>query len=149
VDLFEEMRALLGEFEKRNAEYALAGAVALAIHGVPRATTDIDVLVTEDQIETVLGAARSLGFDVPAMPMRFSDGMEIRRVSKIEGEETLTLDLLVVNENLQSIWADRVRVETDFGPVWVVSRDGLIQMKSWAGRDQDHADIRRLRELDR
>jgi len=31
----------------------------------------------------------------------------------------------------------------------VVSREGLIRMKAWAGRDQDLADIRRLEELDR
>ena len=33
--------------------------------------------------------------------------------------------------------------------IWVVSREGLIQMKSWAGRPQDLADIDRLRGLDR
>jgi hypothetical protein len=149
MDLFEEMRALLIELEQRGAQYALAGAVALAIHGVPRATTDIDLIVPEDAVDLVLDVARGHGFDVPAMPMKFSDGMEVRRVSKIEGEETLTLDLLLVNDNLQPIWADRIQVETEFGPVWVVSRNALIQMKSWAGRDQDHADIRRLQELDR
>ena len=149
INLFEEIQTLLTELERNGAEYALAGAVALAVHGVPRATTDIDLLVPEDQVDAVLDVARSLGFEVPAMPMKFSDGLEVRRVSKIEGEETLTLDLLLVNENLQPIWADRIRVETDFGSVWVVSRAGLIQMKSWAARDQDHADIRRLQELDR
>lgn len=149
MDLFEEMSALLGDLEKQDAQYALAGAIALAVHGVPRATTDIDLLVPEDQVDTVLRVADSLGFDVPAMPMKFKDGMEVRRVSKIGGEETLTLDLLIVDDNLQPIWADRIRVETEFGPVWVVSREGLIQMKSWAGRDQDHADIRRLKEIDR
>jgi len=33
--------------------------------------------------------------------------------------------------------------------VSVVSREGLIRMKAWAGRPQDIADIARLRDLDR
>jgi hypothetical protein len=149
IDLFEEIRELLTELSAAGAEYAVAGAVALAVHGVPRATTDIDLLVHPDHVDRILGVARGLGFDLEAMPMRFGDGMEVRRVSKIEGEETLTLDLLLVNENLHPIWEDRIELETDFGPVWVVSREGLIRMKSWAGRDQDLADIRRLEEIDR
>lgn len=40
LDLFEETVALLGELERRGTPYALAGAIALAIHGAPRATTD-------------------------------------------------------------------------------------------------------------
>ncbi len=81
--------------------------------------------------------------------MKFSDGMEVRRVTKTEGAEMLTLDLLLVNQNLEPVWSSRERVLTERGELWVVSRDGLIQMKAWAGREQDLADIRRLRELDR
>ena len=149
MDLFEETRLLLTGLDERDLDYALAGALALAIHGAPRATADIDLLVPADQLQPVLDVARGLGFDLPAMPMRFADGLEIRRVSKIVDDDTLTLDLMPVNDNLAPIWADRIELETEFGSVWVVSRDGLIQMKAWAGRDQDQADIRRLRELDR
>ena len=83
------------------------------------------------------------------MPMRFADGMEMRRSSKIAGEDTLTLDLLLVDSNLEEVWRTRERVATDQGKVWVVSRQGLIRMKTWANREQDLADIRRLQELDR
>jgi hypothetical protein len=149
LDLFEETVALLGELERRGAPYAIAGAVALAIHGAPRATTDIDLLVPAADLEAVLDAARVRGFAIEAFPMRFSDGLEVRRVVRAEGPESLTLDLLLVDRNLEPVWASRQRVVTDRGDFWVVSREGLIQMKAWAGREQDLADIRRLRELDR
>jgi acetolactate synthase regulatory subunit len=149
LDLFEETVALLSELERRGTSYALAGAIALAIHGAPRATTDIDLLVPPQDLGTVLDVARSRGFAVEALPMRFSDGLEIRRVVRADGPELLTLDLLLVDRNLESVWASRHRIATERGEFWVVSRDGLIQMKAWAGREQDLADIRRLRELDR
>jgi hypothetical protein len=149
LDLFEETVALLGELERRGLPYAVAGAVALAIHGVPRATTDIDLLVAPADLDAVLDVARTRGFGIEAHPMRFGDGLEIRRVVRTEGPETLTLDLLLVDRNLEPAWASRQRVVTERGELWVVSREGLIQMKAWAGREQDLADIRRLRELDR
>ena len=51
IDLFAEIRDLLTALERGGAKYAVAGAVALAVHGVPRATTDIDLLVPADQVE--------------------------------------------------------------------------------------------------
>jgi hypothetical protein len=149
LSLFEETVGLLAELEGRGVAYAVAGAIALAIHGVPRATTDIDLLVDPAQVDGALGAARARQFGVEALPMKFSDGMEVRRVTKVAGSEMLTLDLLLVNPNLEPVWASRERVRTERGEFWVVSREGLIQMKAWAGRPQDLADIERLRELDR
>jgi hypothetical protein len=149
LDLFEETTALLAELERHGVPYAVAGALALAIHGVPRATTDIDLLVRAEDAEAALRVASSRGFSVQALPMRFLDGLEVRRSTKVEATEMLTLDLLLVNVNLEAAWAGRERVPTERGEVWVVSRAGLIEMKAWAAREQDLADIRRLRELDR
>jgi hypothetical protein len=149
LSLFEETMALLADFERHGVPYAVAGALALAIHGVPRATTDIDLLVRREDLEASLRVASGRGFSVEALPMRFGDGLEVRRTSKVEEAEMLTLDLLLVNENLEPVWASRERVATERGDIWVVSRRGLIDMKAWAAREQDLADIRRLRELDR
>ena len=149
LSLFEEAVGLLTDLERRGIPYAVAGAVALAIHGVPRATTDLDLLVDPRDLDAVLGVARARQFGIEALPMRFSDGMEVRRMTKVDGAEMLTLDLLLVNPNLEPVWTSRERIPTERGEFWVVSRQGLIQMKAWAGREQDLADIVRLQELDR
>ncbi len=152
LSLLDEFQHLVTALEKEEIDYAVAGALALALHGAPRATTDIDLLVLSASVDQVVDLAKAQGFLFEALPIRFQDGMEIRRVTKIADEEpheTLTLDLLLVNPNLESVWESRQRLEADFGRVWVVSRDDLIRMKTWAGRDQDLADIRRLEDLDR
>jgi hypothetical protein len=148
LDLFEESLRLLAELERSAVDYAVAGAVALAIHGAPRATADLDLLVRGEDVERVLEIARRQGFTAAAAPMWVGAGIEVRRVTKISGEQALTLDLLLVNEGLQDVWSSRQRVASTEGALWVISREGLIQMKAQAGRDQDLADIRRLQELD-
>jgi hypothetical protein len=81
--------------------------------------------------------------------MRFADGMELQRVSKVDAGGLLVLDLILVNANLEPVWRTRQRVSIEGGGLWVVSRSGLIQMKAAAGRAQDLADVERLQELDR
>lgn len=149
LDLYEETMALLSALDAALVEHALAGGVALAVHGAPRATTDVDLLVRPEALEAALQVAAARGFTLRALPMKFSDGLEIQRVTKVAGDESLTLDFLLVNPNLHPVWTGRVRLTTEAGGIWVVSREGLIQMKAWAGREQDLADIKRLEELDR
>ncbi len=149
LDLYEQTLDLLGDFAAARLPYALAGGLALAVHGVPRATVDIDLLVLPEDLERALAIAARRAFTVLAMPMRFPDGMELRRVSRIEGEETLTLDLILTTDQFIDVWRGRETVPTERGPITVVSRAGLIQMKAAAARPQDLADIARLQGLDR
>jgi hypothetical protein len=149
IDIEREFERLTRTLEAAQVEYAVVGAFAVAIWGAPRATADIDLLVQPDDVESVLEAARSLGFSLEAFPMRFRDGVELRRITRIEGDEAVTLDLLLVDSNLRPAWESRLTVATEAGPVKVVSRDALLRMKAAAGRPQDVADIERLAEIDR
>jgi hypothetical protein len=149
LDLEVEFRALVQALEAAALDYAVVGGFAVAIWGAPRATTDIDLLVRPEDVDAVIAVARHRGFAFDALPMKFRDGLEIRRITRVEGDELLTLDLLLVNENLASVWESRRTVETDAGPVSVISREALLQMKAAAGRPQDIGDIQRLTEIDR
>jgi hypothetical protein len=149
VDLFEELVSLVAELDADGVDYALAGGLAVAVWGAPRATKDIDLLVRPERVVAAKGAAARRGFSLPAAPLTFRDGMTVERVSRVADGALLTVDFLVVNPNLESAWQSRARFATERGPVWVISRDALIQMKLSAGRTQDVADIEALRELDR
>jgi hypothetical protein len=149
VDLYQELSALTKAFEDARVDYALAGGLAVAVWGVPRATQDIDLLVPPGAVETALAVARARGFTIEAFPKKFRDETEIRRVSKPATGTMLTLDLLIVAENLEAAWQSRQRLPTEEGPLWVVGREALIQMKVAAGRAQDLADAERLAEVDR
>ena len=144
-----EFKSLIAILEAEKIDYAVVGGFAVAIWGAPRATTDIDLLVRPSDVDQVLGLVRALGYDLEAAPMTFQDGMQIRRVTRIDDAEVLTLDLLLVNANLEDVWKTRSTVLTEAGPVCVVSREGLIRMKIAANRPQDISDVARLREQDR
>src|SRR4029077_10211652 len=83
LDLLDELRNVIARIDDAGVPYALCGGLAMAVHGYPRATVDIDLLVLVDDLARVDAAVRPLGFVVPAEPMTFKGGaVEIRRVSK-------------------------------------------------------------------
>ncbi len=147
--LADEFDRLIGVLEAAELQYAVAGGLAVAIWGAPRATKDIDLVVQREDLDAIKAAIHPLGFTIEAGPQTFRDGMELRRISKVSANDLLTLDFLLVNAVTQDAWQSRERVETDRGPLWVVSRDALIAMKLLANRPQDVFDVERLRELDR
>lgn len=149
MTLLEELAAVIETLDGAGIEYALVGGLAVAVWGAPRATQDIDLLVQAESVDAICEAVASLGFRFRALPMVFKDGMQLQRVSKIEAGALLILDLLIVNENLEPVWASRQRLALGDAPIWVISREALIQMKVAAGRPQDALDIQNLEELDR
>jgi hypothetical protein len=143
LDLIAELEAVLDALAGANVDHALCGGLAVAIHGHPRATMDIDVLVPGDRVEAAMRAAGTVGFDLPARKM-------VQRVSKVDPHTgaLLSLDLLVVGPTLADVWSGRTSVRWRDRDVAIVSRDGLIAMKRMAGRPQDLADISTLEAQD-
>jgi len=145
LDLRTELDALTKSLDQAGIPYAVCGALALAIHGHPRATKDIDVITVPEQIAALKAVARVHGFTIEALPMTFSaSGITIHRVSRLVGTQILTLDVIDGSGVLAPVWDTREQFETSRGPVWVVSRQGLITMKLAAGRPQDLADLASL-----
>jgi hypothetical protein len=145
MDLRTELDALTRSLDQAGIPYAVCGALALAIHGHPRATKDIDLITAPDRIEALKAIARVHGFTLEALPMTFSaSDITVHRVSRLAGTQILTLDILDGSGVLAPVWDTRERIDTPRGPLWVVSRQGLITMKLAAGRPQDLADLARL-----
>src|SRR5438128_7949695 len=106
-DLYEELTSIVSAFDERGIDYAICGGLAMAVHGIPRATVDIDVIILDEQLEQAKSAARSLGYTVEAQPMRFARGaVEIRGISKIDLDTgvVLSLYLLLVTPQIVDIW---------------------------------------------
>jgi hypothetical protein len=148
MNLQEEFLALIDALNRDRAEYGVCGGIALAIHGFPRFTKDIDILVLPQDLDRVVAVAATRGFIVAANPLRFDIGTskerEVRRISKIDGEDVMTLDLLLAKGVLQEAWGDREEFEWQGRVVKAVSATALAQMKRIAGRDQDLLDVRKL-----
>ncbi len=115
ANLIDEFVGFTEALNKRGIDYAVCGGWAMAIHGLPRATLDIDVLVLSEDLSEVWAVAQSMAYDVEGLPLHFANGaVEIRRISKVdkESKRLFTLDFLLVTEPLGSVWESRELVES-------------------------------------
>lgn len=149
MDLFEELTRIVAALDAAGVEYAVCGALALAIHGLPRATKDIDVLVRASALGDLRVAVRGCGYTIEALPMTFSgSGITVHRFTKLGEGQAIMLDALVADGPLANVWSTREELRFSAGKIHVVSRAGLITLKLAAARPQDLADVARLQELE-
>lgn len=147
--LLEEFTALIAELNRHEIPYAVCGGWAMAIHGAPRATIDIDLMVQKNDLERAWETAEGLGYNVEGLPLNFHDGaIQIRRISKIESDRKrfITVDFLLVTEHTREVWTGRESVSWRNGVISTVSREGLIKLKGLSDRPQDRVDIERLQD---
>lgn len=141
-DFFDMLSALSGE----GVEYLVVGAYALAAHGLPRATGDLDVWVrpTVDNAERVLRALRSFG--APLLDLTRDDLLRPDTVFQI-GVAPTRIDLLtgVSGLTFDEAWPSRISVTLEGLPVPVIGFDELLRNKEASGRPQDLADAAWLR----
>jgi len=143
--LLDEFTKLIAAADAAELEYAVCGGLAMAIHGFPRATLDIDLMIREESLDEAFRICKENGYDIRGLDISFKDPiLEIRRVSKIFGEDVLCLDLLLVTDDVEDVWETRQEIVFQGRPMSVVSRDGLIKLKTRARRPQDMADIYRI-----
>ena len=132
----------------------------MAIYAFPRATMDIDIMVEQDSVSKVKETAGELGFSFDSGVMEFQKGaIKIQRLVKTnpapasrsgvnpESEEELVLDLLIVTDNIQSVWQTRKEISWEKGTIPVISPEGLIQLKTMRNKGQDKDDIEHLKGI--
>src|SRR5687768_825173 len=147
LDLVEELRSLVRSLDEHGLEYALCGGMAMGVHGVARATVDIDLLILSESLAEVFDIAKALGYKIRGKDLSFANGaVEIRRVSKIDSEDgqLLSLNLLLATPDIRDVWETRETVEWEGGNLSVVSVSGLITLKQLRRSYQDLADIEAL-----
>lgn len=148
LDLRKELSRVALAFQEAGIAYAICGGLAVAIHGYPRATRDIDLLIRQEDLERVKAVLERVGFDLAAGLLPFDAGKEteryVYRVSKAEAEDLLTLDLILLPPFLEDVWAGRETHQIGDQVFQVVSLEGLARMKRIAGRAQDQADLSQL-----
>ena len=124
----------------------IVGAYALAAHGHPRATGDIDLWVrpSSENAERVFRALSEFG--APLTDVNRRDFETPDTVFQI-GVSPRRIDILTAIEGVEfeQAWPERLKVEVEGMQLPVIGRVHLIANKQALGRTQDQADLERLR----
>jgi len=147
LELNKDFRELLELFDAHSVEYLIVGGYALAFHGHPRFTGDLDLWIrpTRANAEKVLAALDAFGFG--DVDVSVKDLTEPGRVVQL-GVPPFRIDFMTSIDGVEWDEADRGRHLAAIGEnaVPVIGKREFIQNKRACGRLKDLADLEALGE---
>jgi len=146
----EKLPTLLSALQRHNVEYALVGAAALGVHGLVRATEDIDLFVRPEpaNVASLKAALRDVWNDPAIDEISAADlAGDYPTVRYGTPDEDMVVDIIA---RLGEAWRyeDLQWVASDWNGVTVrvATPETLYRMKKGTPRPQDKVDAFRLRE---
>jgi hypothetical protein len=145
MGLSKDRREFLELLNSRGVDYIIVGAHSLALHGRPRYTGDLDILVrsTHENARVLVDILNEFGFAQSG----FDETNFLKPEQLIQlGRPPTRIDLLTSISGVSSeeAFSSRVSADLDGIPIVVLGKDALIRNKRATGRPQDLADLATL-----
>lgn len=148
TDLTAPFRDFVGIFERARIPYVLMGDMAVAAHGLPRPTHDVDftIALPRERLSDLYKTATEAGYTVPeAFEGGWVDevaGMPLVRLQTWVRGKTIDIDIFLAESRYQQeLLKRKVHVHVEGLEAWLVSPEDLILLKLIAGRPRDYGDI--------
>ncbi|MDA1081368.1 MAG: hypothetical protein O2973_06765 [Gemmatimonadetes bacterium] len=145
-----DFRDVLAELVRADARFMVVGAHALGVHGVPRATLDLDIWIdaTPENAGRVWSALAAFGAPLDSLAVREADFTRADVVAQF-GVPPFRIDFLttVSGVSFDEAWNDRVVSMFDDIAVPYIGRDAFVRNKRASGRTKDLADLESLGEV--
>ncbi len=140
-----DFKEFVESLNANRVRYLVVGGYAVALHGYPRYTKDMDIWIerTPENAARLLKALEQFGF--ASLGLRESDFLEPDQIIQL-GYPPRRIDLLtsLPGVEFQECYLGRVEVEIEGVTVPFISLEHLKQNKRASGRHQDLADLENL-----
>jgi len=147
MEVQQDFRELLRLFNAHDVAYVIVGGYALAFHGAPRYTGDLDILVRPDE-ENALRVMKALDeFGFGSIGLKDTDFIHQDKIVQL-GVPPVRIDIITSISGVSWGKALAGAVKGNYGeiPVSYLGRDEFIENKRAIGRLKDRADLEALGE---
>ena len=142
--MLNQLQDVFKSFQKHDVKYLIIGGVAAVLHGVPRVTFDLDILIeaTEVNVKYLLDAMLDAKLGTAAL----TTVKEIldHEISIFQDSVRIDIQIKTPGLNFKQAWQNRETMEYRGHKIYVLSRKDLIVSKLASGRDVDLEDVRIL-----
>ena len=132
-----------------DVRYVVIGGIAAIVHGVPRTTFDVDLLIeaSEPNAARLLKALEAAGIDSAALTTPRQ--LLAHEITIFKDVVRIDVQTSTPGVSFADAWHRRVEREVSGVPYWILSKPDLIAAKRAAGRPKDLEDVRVLESGDR
>jgi len=132
-----------------DVRYVVIGGIAAIVHGVPRTTFDVDLLIeaSEPNAARLLKALEAAGIGSAALTT--PQQLLAHEITIFKDVVRVDVQTSTPGLSFADAWHRRVEREVSGVPYWILSKPDLIAAKRAAGRPKDLEDVRVLESGDR
>ncbi len=145
IKIPQDFKEFLQLLNSKKIEYLVVGGYAVAFHGRPRATGDMDIwiAISKDNAHKIVEALKAFGFDAPSLKEKVF--LEKNRNIRM-GKEPLRIEILTSIDGVEfkQCYKNKQIIEIDGTKVNFISLADLKKNKKASGRHQDLADLENL-----
>lgn len=147
MPLPKEWRQFIESLNSNGVDYLIVGAVALAHHGWPRFTGDLDILIRNSPENSARLESALQEFGMGSLDLKAADFVDSYRVVQL-GVPPNRIDLLtsISGVTFDEAWVGRIEAELGGTSAKFIGRQALIKNKKSTCRPQDLADLDALGE---
>jgi hypothetical protein len=145
MKLSKDLKEFIGLLNSRKIKYLLVGGHAVAFHGFPRYTGDIDFFIETSPENALLVSATVQDFGFANLALKPEDFRPPETIIQL-GRSPNRIDILtsVTAVSFEEAWKTRVETSLDGLPISVIGKDLLVRNKLATARPQDLADVNRM-----
>ena len=144
-----DFRDVLAELMRENARFLIVGAHALGVHGVPRATVDLDIWVepSAENARRVWRGLAAFGAPLESLGITETDFTRLDTVTQF-GLPPHRIDIMsdISGVTFADAWAEHVVDMFDDLRVPYIGRAAFVRNKRASGRKKDLGDLESLGE---
>lgn len=142
--MLNQLQDVFKSFQKYDVKYLVIGGVAAVLHGVPRATFDLDILIEASEINVSNLLNAMLEAKLGTASLTTPKDILANEISIFQDRVRIDVQTKTPGLSFKKAWKCRQKIEYQGHIINVVSRNDLINSKIASGRNIDLEDVRIL-----
>lgn len=142
--MLNQLKGAFSSLQKHKVKYVVIGGIASVLHGVPRATFDLDILIEAmpANAEKLLEALIEAGLGTAALIT--AEKLLAHEITIFKDHVRVDVQTYTPGVEFEEAWEKRETMDYQGQEFYVLSKEDLIASKRAAGREVDLEDVRLL-----
>lgn len=147
--MLNRLQGVFKSLQDHEVRYLVIGGIAAVLHGVPRATFDLDILIeaTPENARRLLAALLDAG--LATADLTNPEELLANEITVFNDRVRIDVQTATPGLDFDQAWRRRESMTYQDQTLYVVSREDLVSSKRAAGRPTDLEDVRVLELADR
>lgn len=142
--MLNRLQDVFKSFQQHDVKYIVIGGIASVLHGIPRATFDLDILIeaTPENAGRLLAALEDAGFGTATMTN--PEDVTAHEITVFNDRVRIDVQTHTPGVSFDDAWGRRKTITYQGQEFFILSKEDLIKSKKASGRDVDMEDARLL-----